>query len=106
MSVSQAVGAEGWGKGEQRTGSWRGWGVSKQDTAAAAQEGRFSKVPRIFDPSAVTEREFGTKEKKKTQTVTSPMRQACTRRPAPLWCEQGLKQLVFFAAPAFCNRKT
>lgn len=30
---------------EQRTGSWRGWGVSKQDTAAAAQEGRFSKEP-------------------------------------------------------------
>lgn len=44
MSVSEAVGAEGWGKREQRTGSWRGWGVSKQDTAAAAaQEGRFSK---------------------------------------------------------------
>lgn len=103
MSVSQAVGAEGWGKREQRTGSWQGWGVTKQDTAAAAQEGRFSKVPWIFVPSTDTERELRTK---KTETVTSAMRQACMRWPAPLWAEQGLKQLVFFAAPAFCNRKT
>lgn len=104
MPVLKAVGAERWGKREQRTGSWRGWGVSKQDTAAAAQEGRFSKYPE-FSFLALTQG-GSSGQKNSDRDLSGGTGSHATDSPSLVFVRFKAAGLLCFLQPAFCNRKT